>query len=430
MTRLLVVSFHFPPDPAIGSLRWAGFTKYLTGWGWESHVVTAATGDADLPPGVAVTRVPRRTTVNDRYRAVRLRQRAQGGGRDMGRREPMRPSGPTRLREEIATLLSFPDHGRGWILRAARHVRHLVASFHPSLVVSSGPPHAAHLAAWFALRGNEVPWVVDLRDPWAGPLTDAWIDSPIVRSQLAGALTRRLERLVARSATVVTGTTEQFVTALRKTYPATRVEWIPNGVDDALLPEAPVDQYAGLAVAYVGTLYGGRNLDLILRAFRRFLDTHPEAAAASRVRVAGPCEERHGEEFTRRVGSLGLGGHVDRLGTIPRPAALALVARSRLAVVLAQGQEYQVPAKLYELVAMGVPTLVIASPEDASWTEAARLGAFPVRPDDVEGVAAVMHRAWVEGGEGRAPAPRARDWEQCTHRTMAESVHHLLSSAL
>ena len=40
--RLLVVTWYFPPDGAVGGLRWAGITKYLARLGWKVAVVTAA----------------------------------------------------------------------------------------------------------------------------------------------------------------------------------------------------------------------------------------------------------------------------------------------------------------------------------------------------------------------------------------------------
>src|SRR5256885_5040333 len=47
-------------------------------------------------------------------------------------------------------------------------------------------------------------------------------------------------------------------------------------------------------------------------------------------------------------------------------------------LVLAQYQPLCVPAKLYESVALGTPTLVIAEPDSAAAREARRLGAMTV----------------------------------------------------
>ena len=45
--RLLIISYHFPPDGAIGGLRWAGLSKYLGRMGWDVHVVTASESAAE-----------------------------------------------------------------------------------------------------------------------------------------------------------------------------------------------------------------------------------------------------------------------------------------------------------------------------------------------------------------------------------------------
>ena len=51
--RLLVITFHFPPDGSVGGNRWAGLSKYLARRGWEVHIVTAAAGDDfQMPDGV------------------------------------------------------------------------------------------------------------------------------------------------------------------------------------------------------------------------------------------------------------------------------------------------------------------------------------------------------------------------------------------
>jgi hypothetical protein len=81
------------------------------------------------------------------------------------------------------------------------------------------------------------------------------------------------------------------------------------------------------------------------------------------------------------------------------------VSRSRLAVVLAQDQELQIPAKLYESVAMGVPTLVVASADSAAGVEGTRVGAVVRGADDVDGIARVLEQLWQARSRGQAPCP-------------------------
>jgi len=423
--KLAVVTYHFPPDPAIGGLRWSGLTKYLGQMGWRSWVVTSARNDTPAP-GVTVVSRARFRTLNDLYRRF-SQWRGQGAPRRPGPGAGVPASPPASdmwawsLRYEAGVLLSLPDEGRGWILRAALATRRMLSRERPDVLVSSGPPHSAHLVAWLATRFRRMTWFVDLRDPWAGPLSDAWRDTPFFRSRVARWVTTRLERLILTSATGIICNTREFTEALSHRYPDLSLQWVPNAVDRSLLPARNGDPYPGLALSHVGTMYGGRDLGPVLRGLRKLLDRHPEAATdGTRLRVAGHIDEPYASEVHRQVADLGLGQVVEFLGTLPRAEALNLVSRSRIGLVLAQGQEFQVPAKLYELVAMGIATLVIAPAASAAGSEARRVGAVAIDPEDIEGIARYLH----DVRQGTVPAVSG---ESADYRTLAPRVARVLT---
>ena len=399
--RLVVISYHHPPDGFIGGLRWAGLTKYLARLGWKSWVVTAAPPpEGDGPNGVNVVSCPRRATLHDLYRSIRLPSsaRAQAEAESFGERHSDGGGGVfDRLRLEGDMLLSLPDQGRGWILRAAARARALVAELQPDAVVSTGPPHSAHLVAWLATRGFQTRWLADFRDPWAGPMSEAWRDSPQYRSALCRWFTQRAEQLVLKSVSAAVCNTREFAAALAARYASQTVHWLPNAVDRDLLPSPNGCRFPGLAVAYVGTLYGGRDLGPVLQALRIVLDRGPGVDGnACKLRIAGSIEGQQAQKFGRDVDALGLRDHVESFGALSRDAALMLLARSRLGIVLAQKQELQIPAKLYELMGIGIPTVVIAAAGSAAYGEAVRLGAIALEPDDVRGLAEVMEQVWAE----------------------------------
>src|SRR5439155_1126048 len=289
--RLLVIPYDFGPDGPVGGLRWAGITKYLARLGWDVCVLTAAPpfgGAAAI--GVQVERCARLWTVGDGYRLVRrlifgeslgLSRSISHGGPPGGRpRDLLR-----QLRNEVATFLSLPDESHGWMLRAALHARSVIRRFQPRVVVSSGPPHSAHLVAAMATIRSPAEWLIDLRDPWAGPLPKVWQSH------------RRLGTRVFRTI-------------------APRLERLAFGVADGVIANTP-----------------------------------------------------------------------------------------QLAEVLAEDQELQIPAKLYESVAMGVPTLVVAPAGSAAAVEGARLGAVVRDSGDVEGIACVLERLWQDGSPERSSCP-------------------------
>jgi len=429
--RLLVISYYFGPDGSVGGLRWAGITKYLARLGWETSVITAAPPVGNGTSGEAhVEWCPRLWTFLDGYRLLRRLAFGRSPGAFANGSRVVSGAelpGPLRqLRRELAALLGFPDESRGWVSRAALRARAVIRRFQPQVIVSSGPPHSAHLVAGLATIGSAARWLIDLRDPWGGPHTKAWDADPRVGSRTYRGLSRRLERLAFGSAHGVITNTHQFAAALAARYPAVPVACVPNGVDPACLPPPASSRYPGLGIAYAGTLYASRDLGPVVRALRIFLERYPEAArAGSKLRIAGAAELRHARAFSDAVSAARMEQYVELLGPLPRAQALDMVSRSRLAVVLAQEHELQIPAKLYESVAMGIPTLVVASPDSAAGGEGNRVGAIVRDSDDVDGIASVLEQLWRDAAAERSSCP-----VPITYEAIAPLVDDLLRSDL
>jgi glycosyltransferase involved in cell wall biosynthesis len=415
--RLLVITYYFGSRGPVGGLRWLGMTKYLARLGWRIAVITGVPPVVnEAPTGVHVEWCPRLWTFSDGWRLLQRvafgpsRHAFPAASRAIHSSE--RPGLLRQLGREVRAFLTLPDESRGWLLRAALRTRAVMRRFQPQVVVSSGPPHAAHLVAALATRGSTAPWFIDLRDPWAGPLGKIWDTDRTFGTRLFRATAPRLERHAVGAARGIITNTQQLASALAERYPEVPVACVPNGVDPALLPSPGRHRYPGLGIAYAGTLYTGRDLGPVVQALRVFLDQHPEAAeAGAKIRVAGKALDGHGRAFYDAVAAAGMEQYVEVLGPLPRVEALNVVAASRLAVVLAEQQELQIPAKLYESVAMGIPTLVVAPAHSAAGIEGERIGAIVRDPADVAGIACVLERVWRDGSGRRNPCPASITYE-------------------
>jgi glycosyltransferase involved in cell wall biosynthesis len=409
----LVISYHFPPDSAVGGLRWFGFSKNLVKLGWEVDIVTASPRAAEtVIPGVTVHVRPRARTLNDKYKALMEKRRAAraadstpgtspgsqrvsaapGGGKP----SPV-ASGIYALRKVLGASMSFPDQARGWIMRAASTARALLAQKEYRLVISSGPPHSAHLAGLLSTIGRGVPHWADMRDPWSVIIGDVPVNSTIkTRSSSIHAL----QQLVFRHASRVIVNNDGFAAALRKAEPELSLSVVPNGVDLEQLPPRGTARFDGWSVAHVGTMYAGRNVTSVLGALRQLLAERPEIASQFKLRLIGPMDPQHRRRFKADLAAAGIGESVEIKEWLPRAEALDVLNRSHLALVLAQDQPLCVPAKLYECVGAGVPTLVIAERSSATGREAVRIGAMVAEPTDVENI----RRVFEDVVAGRIPA--------------------------
>lgn len=430
--RLVVITYHFGPSGPVGGLRWWGLTKHLARSGWECHVVSAADleehlgPEESLPAGVSFYRHTPGRTLDDRYRELKERMFPAGTGNGSAAAEqksspepghdplldemtPPPPAGLDALRGELAALVSFPDEARGWLRGAAAEARRVIDRVQPDVVVSSGPPHSGHLVAWAALRGRHFRWLLDLRDPWVEEdLESANVAKSVRRSRWLRRMLLMLERQVMSASDGFVTTTPELGSTLAERHPGTIPYCLTNGVDPDWLPAERGEPYPGLSVAHVGTLYARRDPRPLLRAFRHYLDCDPTAKTdGSCIRFAGAIEAPYRKMIDLAIAELELEPYVEILGLLSRDEALSVLTRSRLAIVLTCDQQHQIPAKLYEPVALRMPTLVLAGRESSTAAAARALHVGFAEPDDVEGIAAFFRRVRNEDA-GRVTQARAR----------------------
>jgi glycosyltransferase involved in cell wall biosynthesis len=304
------------------------------------------------------------------------------------------------LRLGGSIMLDFPDDGRGWVTRATAAARALIRKSAFDVVVTSGPPHTAHFAGMLATMGTRVPHVIDMRDPWR-MMSPEWSGHPA-----RWRLLERLEGVMFRSTRHVVVNTREFADRLRIERPHLAVSLVSNGTDTESLPVRTNDLFDGVSLVYAGTVYIGRTFVTLLAAMESLRRDRPAAAACVKLRIAGEIGATQLEQLRAELTRRRIEDMVELHGSLPRPAALELLRRSHLALVLAQAQPTQVPAKLYECVGLGVPTLVISESDSAASHEARRIGGLVATPDDSAGVRRLLDDL-VDGRVPRIISPTA-----------------------
>ena len=383
-------------------------------------------------PGVHVHYCPRRQTLNDLY--MRTARRVRGNDKAAAatpKPAAAHPGGTGSLlgglRREIGSLLDFPDFARGWILRAALQARALLRQTRFDAVVTSGPPHAAHIAGVLATWGRSVPLIADFRDPWADQLRHGAVRRV---PWLQRAMIPRLERLVLRRAARIISNTQEFAGRLQGLGTGRAVHFVPNGIDRERLPGRPETLYDGFSIAHVGTLYLGRDFSPVFKAIALFSLRHPDARGQFKLRVAGVLDGHHAQLFDEQMKAAGLTDLVELHGLVPNDQALDLLNRSHLALVLAQNQPMQIPAKLYECLGLHVPTLVISESDSAAAREAQRLGAHTRESTDIEGICQVIERVWRAGGARHSPTESIDYQDLALEMDGTSRAHRLAANAI
>src|SRR5690606_10060076 len=168
--RLLVVAYYFPPAGGAGVQRVLKWVKYLRDFGIEPVVVTVRAGAYPKHDETLVRDVPEGV---EAYRSRALDPfgtyaRLTGRTRQAAVAEQLQnaPDGfGERLARWMRANVVLPDARVGWVPFAIRTAKRLHRERPFDAVLTSGPPHSAHLVGR-ALRRAGLPWIADFRDPW------------------------------------------------------------------------------------------------------------------------------------------------------------------------------------------------------------------------------------------------------------------------
>lgn len=419
--RLLLITFSFPPDGNVGGVRWQEMTRHFIQHGWTVDVLARdfTRGDAvdltrlgGVAPGVSIYSVPEGEPLIGRVHAALLSAvrwlrrnragsaRAETGGADA---RPATAALPVLVRAYLVVV--SVRRAAMWARSACRMAVALAGRAPYHAIVTSGPPHVAHLAGRDAAIATGVPLVVDLRDPWS--LVER------VPERTASALwfwiARRQERSVMRRAAAVTMNTERARDAMRAAYPefAERIHVVRNGADETARVETARDDV--FRIRFAGSIYLDRDPSTFFRAAARVIGQRALTPGEFLIEFAGR-EDTHARPSVQAMAArAGIPDFVRVHGVLPRPRALEFVAGATMLLSLPQDSTMAIPAKIYEYVRMPAWMLVLATPDSATADLLRGTDALVTDPDDIDAIAdAIAHRLDAFRG-GARPLPVGRD---------------------
>ena len=420
--RLLLISYYYPPVNVVGALRWQKLSAALARRRWVLDVVMVEPDQSTPLDALRLAEIPqstRRFGVPDtRSWLSRLQRSAwrlvrpivRGGGDTQQQqnheaesgRPPQVPERESLPRAYLARLM-FHDMFH-WADRATTVARRVARERPPHVVVSSGPPHAAHEVARRIAKERRVPFVMDLRDPWCSVENMPKDCASQTWMRLAG----NAERRCVEDANVVVVTTEAARVAMVERYPhlAHRFVRVMNGADPESIPA--VERGSKFIIAYAGNLYYGRDPRNLFRAVSRVTRELGLSPDTFEVQFLGG-QSYEGKPVTELASEIGVQDFFVYMPPRPRVQALEALAGASILVSLPQYAHLAIPAKLFEYVQFDAWLLVLA--ERGSATELLFRGtaADVVQPDDVDSMAAIIRERFEQFRRGDRPRALNRD---------------------
>jgi len=432
--RLLVISYHFPPDTTIGARRWEKLAHAVTARGWGMDVITCApsrpvgTALDSLPAGVRVFGVPDPVLSAERvehvlWRAYRTllpkKQIEPGVAKAMGAAAPGLPrERPESIeRDDIRQSIRTPrelmrtywawielTHGARWARRAAALATQIVVPGVHEAVITSAPPHMSHEAGRLVSAASGLPFVMDMRDPWS---LQPWLRESVA-SPLWYRHAERFERACIEQASLVVANTAPARAALVSLHSDAEAKTITvmNGSDDDELP--PHRDGARFVIRYAGTIYLDRDPQTLFRAAAKVIESEKLAPSQFGIDILGRFADEERVPMLGMAAKEGIADYVSVEPPRPHREALEFLAGATMLVIFPGSNMLAIPAKVFEYVRFDSWLLALAEPESAIAQLLAGTSADVVVPR-IDAIAAAIARRYRDHRAGVRPERVARD---------------------
>jgi glycosyltransferase involved in cell wall biosynthesis len=236
MTKVLIITYHWPPAGGPGVQRVLKFARYLPQFGWDPLVLTVAGGEYPARDETLIREIPEdmRVFKTRSLEPFSLYKRVTG----LSEHESI-PTAVLAERQEgwkrrtahwVRLNLFIPDAKIGWLPFAESAGKSIIDQYQPAIIFSSSPPPVVHLIAKKLKKKHRLKWVADFRDPW----TDIHYYEDQKRLKAAKLIDHKLELSVLKTADAVSCISRLDIELdFSRKIDETKCFNIPNGYDEA-----------------------------------------------------------------------------------------------------------------------------------------------------------------------------------------------------
>ncbi|TFG88261.1 MAG: hypothetical protein E4H16_05330, partial [Candidatus Atribacteria bacterium] len=244
--KILIVSYHFPPDLSVGAVRPRKFVEYLPRSGWDPIVLTVHERYHDSVDGPGSSsesgvkvfktiKIPSFRTfflsVKKIYLSVRKHENIKQHMDEWNppEQESVEPIIEKLKRYFLSLFVLLPDDNAGWIFPAGVKGIWLILRYRIDVIYTTSPPSSSLVAGLLLKIITGKRWVTDFRDPWIGEMKPFFM-----RSRLSDHIERWLEKMVIEKSDHIVSVTPEMTEKLRERYPyleANKFSTIWNGYD-------------------------------------------------------------------------------------------------------------------------------------------------------------------------------------------------------
>lgn len=361
MSKVLIVTYYWPPSGGAGVQRWLKFAKYLPEFGWDAVILTVDPAFAaypaidnslekELPGNIKVYR----TRATDWFRIYSTdKSKVPSAG--------FATDSDNKLKGKISRFirgnLFIPDPRRGWNRYAFEKACEIIEKEKITTFVTTSPPHSTQLIGLkLKKKYPGIKWIADLRDPW----TDIYYYDQFYPTWLSKKIDGFYERSVLKKADrlITVGHRLKDLFSEKGAGIDAKTDVIMNGFDEADFKEIIRSKPSRFTITYVGTLSNKYPVNGFLGALSELNKDNFDIV----FKIVGKIPDNIKASVNLSLPS----GSVEFIPYTPHDQAIThMVSSSLLLLIIPESGDNKIiiTGKIFEYIASGIPVLCLGPVE-------------------------------------------------------------------
>ena len=365
---VLIYSYYWPPSSAGAVWRFLKVSKYLPDYNWIPIIVTVDKGaysatDQKIAKEIPETLKVYKTKSVDPYLIYNVLQGKKGKKLPEALSKSLdKNSLFQKLSLFIRGNFFIPDPKIGWIPFAVKKGKEIIKTYPIKAVITTGPPNSTHLIGQKIRKKFNIPWIMDLRDPW----TSNYIVKEFMnRSKIAEKIDKKLENKALKFADCITGISPGLLEEFSDR--AKRTETIYNGFDEEDFSDYEKKSQAIFTLSYIGSLKPNQNILALWNAIAELKEEIVDFRQNFKLQFIGNLNF----QIINTIKEYGLEEQLMLSEFIPHEEAIKKMQNTSLLLFIVPRAVYAksiTSGKIFEYMASRTPMLSLGPVDgDAAW---------------------------------------------------------------
>lgn len=356
-TKVLIITYYWPPAGGPGVQRWLKFVKYLPEFDVEPIVYIPENPSYPLLDEKLLSDVSDKTVIlkNKIFEPYALASYlSKNKTKKLGAgiiTQKKKQSFIEKAMLWIRGNVFIPDARVYWVKPSVKYLKKYIQENNIETIITTGPPHSLHLIGLDLKKHLNINWIADFRDPW----TTIGYHKELKLSKWASAKHKALEKEVLTTCDTILVTSPTTKSEFER-ITNQPIEVITNGYDVEKIEKKSLDE--AFTLAHIGSFLSERNPQILWESLSELIDENEAFATHFKLKLIGAVSK----EVIQSISDFNLDSFVQNLGYVSHEEALIHQRSSQVLLLIeidSDDTKCIIPGKLFEYMVSERPILAI-----------------------------------------------------------------------